>query len=119
MYWSFGASQLFQCSFLALPEGSILDISVTKRGVTDSEVSRILSYVQSRPTILDVYHNNLLGDRNSTIGNQEQTRSVTPTPVMSSFADKTSTERRTEPYVSRITVTNSLKNSSSGANCWT
>ena len=108
-----------QRSFLALSDGSILGLPTKKRHVIDSEVSRILSYVQRRSNTLDVYHNNFLDGKNSTIANQEQARSVTLTPTMNSIADKTSTGTCTEPYASIITATSSLKNSSSGANCWT
>ena len=63
-------SALLSCSqrsFLALSDGSILGVTVTKWRVIDYEVSRTLSYVQRRSTILDAHHNNLLGRRNSTI----------------------------------------------------
>ena len=98
-----------QSSFVSFYNCCIIGVPVTKRRVADTEVSCILSFVQRRLTILDVYHDNLLSDRNSTIANQEQTRSVILTPIMNSFADKKSTETRTEPYASRITITNSLK----------
>ena len=115
-FWT-AISALHSCSqrsFLALSDGSILGIPVTKQRVTYSEIFRILSYLQKRSTILDVYHYNLLGSRNSTIANEEQTRSVTLAPIINSFSYKTLKETQTELYASRITVTSSLKNLSSG-----
>ena len=106
-----------RCSFLAISDSNIFVVPATKRRVTGSEVSRILYFLRRRSIILDFYYHNLLGGRNSTIASQEQTRSVTLTPIINSFADRTSTDARAETYTSRITVTSSLKSSNSGGNC--